>query len=327
MKKIPGFQNQKTMSMSNTNTIVNPMNFDLSNMKFSKPEVNTLPGKNISYKRIKINYENNNDLTDLVLESPPNLLSWGLDENRDMNTNALNGYQLSINLWSRNNVSDQEKEFVECIENICNHTKQHLVDHREEIERYDLELADLKKMNPLYWKLEKGTRVPDRGPTLYAKTIFSKKENRINTVFIDETKQQRVDPMSIFKRHCFVRFALKIESIYIGHTISLQLKLTEVAFRPKDVPLRSQLCPDVPLSFDAESSKREAEYTTPTETLETRETFEEEEDVEEEYIYDDEQSEDIVKEEIEEIQEVQEIVKPKVEKVVAPKKKSTKLKK
>ena len=34
------------------------------------------------------------------------------------------------------------------------------------IEKYDLEKADLKKLNPLYWKREQGKIVEGRGPTL-----------------------------------------------------------------------------------------------------------------------------------------------------------------
>ena len=52
-----------------------------------------------------------------------------------------------------------------------------------------------------------------------------------------------VNPLSILNKQCHVKFALKIESIYIGTKISLQVKLCEVLFRPKENVLRSLLAP------------------------------------------------------------------------------------
>ena len=299
-KKIKPKSKQKKKKPKMSNTIVNPINFNLSKIHYSNPEVNSLPGKNLSFKRIRFNYEINNDLKPLTIESPPNLLSWGLSENNDMNTGQLSGYQMAINLWSKPHKTEEEERFVTTIDQICDHAKEHLVKNRESIEKYDLEVADLKKFNPLYWKMERGQRVPDKGPTLYAKTTYSKKDNKILTVFIDELKQKRIDPMSILTKHCYVKFALTVESIFIGTSISLQLKLSEVMFRLKDSGLRSALCPGISMEIE-EDVKEEPSVETPS----TDEVVEYEyEEVEEE-------------EEVEEVeQEIKtEVIKPKVENI------------
>ena len=137
-------------------TIIKPTDLNLNKIQYSKPEFNSIPGQKLGFKRIRLNYEVNNDLKDFIIESPANLLSWGLVENRDLQTNALNGYQMAINLWSKPNKTEEEEMFVESINKICDHAVEHLVKNRESIERYDLEKADLKKFNPLYWKMEKG---------------------------------------------------------------------------------------------------------------------------------------------------------------------------
>lgn len=287
-------------------TIIKPTDLNLNKIQYSKPEFNSIPGQKLGFKRIRLNYIHNNDLKDFIIESPANLLSWGLVENRDLQTNALNGYQMAINLWSKPNKTEEEEMFVESINKICDHAVEHLVKNRESIERYDLEKADLKKFNPLYWKMEKGKRVPDRGPTLYAKTKYSKKDCNIQTLFYDETKNHAHNnqPLSILNKHCYVKFTLKIESIYIGTCISLQLKLDEVGYRLKDgVELRSKLFPNIQL----------CQNVAPTETvvLDTKSLTEDltslkvEVDEDEESFYEEE--------EIEEIEIKEEVIEPKVE--------------
>ena len=225
-------------------TLIPVENFDTNNIVFSKPEINTVPGQKLSYKRIKLNYKQGEDLHDLILESPSDLLSWGLTEQNDLQTNQLTGYQLPICLWSKNGATSSEKKFTETIDKICEYTKNYLIDHRDEIEMYDLDMSDLKKFNPLYWKTEKGKILEDRGPTLYAKCLYSKREEKINTIFINEELNCNVNPLSILNKQCFVKFALRVESIFFGTKISLQVKLHEVLFRPKETILRSLLAPD-----------------------------------------------------------------------------------
>ena len=283
-------------------SIIKTSEFNVSNIQFSKAQENNIPQSKMTFKRIQLRYENNNDLQDLILESPPNLLSWGLQENRDMQTNNLNGYQMAMNLYTRNNVTNEERKFVDCIEAISDHVKQHLVENRDEIERYDLELADLKRLSPLYWKLDKGQKMLDKGPTLYVKCLYDKRDDQINTVFIDEMKQKPINPMKILKEQCYCRFALKVESIFIGQlAISIQLKLIEVVFRRKSTgSLTSLLCPNVCLidkeeeeDDDSESNDGNSSHTT---------------DEKEEYIYEEVEDDEVVEEEVE-------VIKPVIEEV------------
>ena len=70
-------------------TLIPVENFKTENIVFSKPETSPVPGQKLSYKRIRINYKEGEDLHDLILESPPELLSWGLAEQNDLQTNQL----------------------------------------------------------------------------------------------------------------------------------------------------------------------------------------------------------------------------------------------
>ncbi len=297
-----------------SNFLVPTATFKTSNIVYSKPEVNTIPGQKLSYQRIRLNYEDDDNLSDLIIESPANLLCWGLTEQHDMVSGQLSGYQLPICLWSKNGPTEEEKNFTDMIEAICQHTKQYLVDNCENIGKYDLEMADLKKFNPLYWKMEKGQRVEDKGPTLYAKCMYSKKTEKFNTVFVNENLNSNVNPLSILNKQCHVKFALKIESIYIGTKISLQVKLCEVLFRPKENVLRSLLAPTAVIRDVSLLENEKLQNTDIDETVEEEQDDTEEEEIIEETEEEEEEEED-VEEIIEEVKPVQ-IVKKEVEKPV-----------
>lgn len=286
-----------------SNMLIQSETFNSENIVYSKPETNTIPGQKLSYQKIKIGYKNGNDVGDLMLESPPNLLCWGLTEQHDMVSGQLIGYQLPICLWSKNGPSTDEKAFTDTINELCNFTKQYLVDNRESIGKYDLDMAELKKFNPLYWKMEKGKVVEDKGPTLYAKCMYSKKNDKFGTIFVDENINANVYPSDILNKQCHVKVALKVESIYIGTKISLQVKLAEVLFRPKETVLRSLLAPSAVIKDVSIDSKTEEE------------NLEEEEVVEEEEIIDEEEAEETEEEEEEEEEPVEEIKPVPVKKV------------
>ena len=168
--------------------LVNPMNFNADKIIFSNAEENTIPGQKLSYRRIKISYLDNGDLSDLVLRSPSNdLLTYGLQEQYDNVTGALTGYQLPIVLWSKSGTTESEKQFINAIDSIVDKCKDHLVKVRDDIRRFDLEKGDLKKLNPLYIKLDdRGKPIPDRSPMLYAKTIYSKKDDKVKLLLLME---------------------------------------------------------------------------------------------------------------------------------------------
>ena len=97
------------------------------------------------------------------------------------------------------------------------------------MEQYELEENDLKKLNPIYRKKEKGVVVETASPVLYAKLIVKKDKdgNKIITVFFDEDSGESINALDLLGKACYVRSAIKFESIFIGNKISLQIKLFE----------------------------------------------------------------------------------------------------
>lgn len=213
--------------------------FDVRDIVFSKPEIGSISanssGPKISFKRLRIGARyRDGSQGDLLLRTPENLLSFGLQENTDLGTGAVSGYQFPICLWNRNGATPDEKAFTDKFNEIVEYVKSYLVAHRDDIEKYDLELTDLKKFNPLYWKMEKGKVVEGRGPMLYVKVMSSKKTGQILTGMIDDDTNAYIDPMDLMNKRCYITGALKIESVFIGNKISLQLKLYEAVVKVID---------------------------------------------------------------------------------------------
>lgn len=230
--------------MSN-NQLSSYQTFSTENLIFSKPEIGNIPGQKINFKRIRIAVRNpDNTIGDLILSTPDHLHSFGLQETRDPATNILNGYVMPLCLWNRNGCTEKEKQFTDTFNRITDYCKEYLLQHKEDIEKYDLDMSDLKKFNPLFWKMEKGKIVEGRGPMLYCKVLHNKKQDKITTIYVDEESNQEIDPFSVLNKPCSVTAAVKFESIFIGNKISLQVKLYEVVVRPQDKSVRGLLRPN-----------------------------------------------------------------------------------
>ena len=181
-----------------------------------------------------------------------------------MNSGEVNGYTMPLCLWNKDGATEEEKTFTDVFNEVVEFIKDYVIENKNDIEKYDLEKGDLKKFNPLYWKREKGKIVEGRGPTLYSKLLVSKKEKRIMTTFYDADTQEEIeDPMDLLKKYCWVDAAIKIESIFIGTKISLQVKLYEASVKllstgPKRL-LRTERPVNKGVTFENENAVDDAE--------------------------------------------------------------------
>jgi hypothetical protein len=212
-------------------------------MIFSEPQAGTVPNTTppINYQRIAISTLNSDGTTGDLIMPTETVFSFGVSENINPETKKVNGHVLPLCLWNRDGASAAEKEWSDTFNSIVERCKEHLVDNREELggSYYDLTKNDLKKFNPLYWKRDKnnpdkklrGKIVKGTGPTLYAKLISSKKQGKILSMFFDFDGES-LDPLILLGKYCTVKAAVKIESIFIGNKISLQIKLYEAEVKP-----------------------------------------------------------------------------------------------
>jgi hypothetical protein len=223
--------------MSSNTCLSNPKTYDVSNMRFAnavKTELKEEGGPSIKFSRIPISTMNpDGSVGELVLETTE-LFSFGVSENKDKATKATTGYTLPLCLWNKEGPSEAEKALSDLILRIVEKCKDHLVvpEIKKSIGKASLVRESLIDLgNVLYFKKnDDGEILPGVGPVLYPKLIESKKAGKILTPFAD-TEGNDIDPKSLIGTMCFARTAIKIESLYIGSKISLQIKLYDAEIR------------------------------------------------------------------------------------------------
>jgi hypothetical protein len=198
-------------------------------------------GQGLTYKKINVNTKYPDGTSGDLIFKTPKCFSFGVSENINDKTGEIDGYSFPICLHSKEGVTPDELAFVECIEAFIENTKQHLIkdDVKEAIGRFDMEYSDLKKLNPIYRKKDgKGKLVEGQGPVLYPRVIMNKKTGAILSAFYKEDDfDDKGEPIELEfeglisnkmqKNYCMAVAAIKIESIYIGTNISVQVKLWE----------------------------------------------------------------------------------------------------
>jgi hypothetical protein len=209
-------------------SLTNPVDFDVENLDFSKSIETKIPNQPVSFHRISLGIKNPDGSRDDLIIPTSSLYSFGVQENTG-DSGAINGYSVPICMHNRDGATDEESKFTDVIDEITEACKEHLLKHKDEFNKYDLEMADLKKLNPLWYKREKGKIVEGRGPVLYPKLMVSKKNGGMDimTQFADDSTGNDIDPLELIGKHMHITAAVKLESIFIGNKISLQVKLQE----------------------------------------------------------------------------------------------------
>jgi hypothetical protein len=228
--------------MSDNTQLTTAYGYDTKNMIFSEAQTGTIPNSvpPINYQRINIQTRNEDGTTGDLIFPTSQLFSFGVSENTNPDTLKVNGYVMPLCLWNRDGASSEEKGWSDSFDQVIEKCKEHLVANREEINQHDLELRDLKKFNPLYYKRDKGKIVEGTGPTLYAKLIVSKKQDKIVTMYYD-CDGEEIDPLTLLGKYCYAKGAVKIESIFIGNKISMQVKLYECEVRLMDTGMKRMM--------------------------------------------------------------------------------------
>lgn len=195
-------------------------NFDFNNVIYYKPETINLSDSDNVFRKVKICVKNpDGSFGDLVFSAPKNLFSFGIQELKDGNGNV-SGYIMPISLWKKKEPTDEENKFIEVLQKIIDLSK-------EQIEKYIDENVDTKRFSPLSYKKTENESDEKKSPILYTKLIFNKKDQKISTLFIDENSNLEINPTNILNKKCYITGAIKIESIFLGDKVTLQIKLYE----------------------------------------------------------------------------------------------------
>lgn len=224
-------------------------------MIFSDPIVGSIPDSKtkIEFKRINISSRNEDGTVGELIIPTERLYSFGVSENTSQETGNVTGFTFPLCLWNRDGCTPAEKTWVDNFNDIVDNCIEYLINNKEELDLFELTRGDLTKtkggLNPLYFKKEKYTddkgktvlrNVPGRGPTLYAKLIYSKKQDKFLTQFFDKN-DQTIEARDLMGKHCYANGAVKIESIFVGSKISLQVKLYEAVVEPSKMGMKRLL--------------------------------------------------------------------------------------
>ena len=241
---------------NNESTQITPIQgYDVNRIVFSEPISGAIPDSKpkIEFKRINISTQNEDGSRGELILPTTRLFSFGVSENMSQETGKVNGWTFPLCLWNRDGPSEEEKAWTDLFDKIVDRCIEHLVDVKDEIDMFELTKSDLTKskggLNPLYWKKEKHTNeqgktvmrvVPGSGPTLYTKLIFSKKNDKFLSQFFD-INDEPINALDLMGKYCYTNAAIKIESIFIGSRISLQVKLYEAVVEPTSSGMRRLL--------------------------------------------------------------------------------------
>jgi hypothetical protein len=208
--------------------------FNIDNIRYGAPIIGTVPDSKpvVTTIRVPITYRYpDGSYGPLLISTEEDLFSFGLQENVSQETGKLTGYSISLCMHNRDGPTQKELAWVDTFNQIIEHSKDHLVSNRDAIQRYELERSDLKKLNPLYYKKEKGVIIPGRGPMLYPKCIRSAKDDKILTIFYDGRSGLDIDPTELIGKFNHSTAVIKFESIFVGAQISYQVKVHECAVK------------------------------------------------------------------------------------------------
>lgn len=241
---------------NNESTQITPIQgYDVNRIVFSEPISGAIPDSKpkIEFKRINISTQNEDGSRGELILPTTRLFSFGVSENMSQETGKVNGWTFPLCLWNRDGPSEEEKTWTDLFDKIVDKCIDHLIDVKDEIDMFELTKSDLTKskggLNPLYWKKEKHTNeqgktvmrvVPGSGPTLYTKLIFSKKNDKFLSQFFD-INDEPINALDLMGKYCYTNAAIKIESIFIGSRISLQVKLYEAVVEPTSSGMRRLL--------------------------------------------------------------------------------------
>ena len=227
----------------------NPSNFNPKNIIFQNPVAGNVKDTTIKFRRIpiQIKYPNGN-IGDLILPTQRSF-SFGVCENISPETKKSNGFVFPIVLASKDGQTQGETDFIEAFNSVIDECKNYLLSNKKELKLHDLEPALLKKLNPIWIKMDKdsGGRAEGALPTLYVKLIVSKKDGneKIISNFYDKNTEKQLNPLDLLKQYCYTNAAIKIESIFVGKNISVQVKLYEADIELLNSGNKKRLLPRV----------------------------------------------------------------------------------
>lgn len=230
--------------------LIDPVTYDFSKLLFDEPIYTEIPAKvkgqpPVKFHRISIASKTSNNKEGLCIFECPQLPTYGLRESFDQTTQELNAYNLNMPLYDETGMLPEAAVVQEFISKLVERCKKHLMlpATKISIKKGSLSEAELEKMAPFSYPKDPNTfEYIYEKPTLCAKVDYRKPktddegnfiEGKITTIFYDESvvdengEPAKINPLDTLNMRGYIRPAIKVDSIFIGASIKVQLKIHE----------------------------------------------------------------------------------------------------
>ena len=163
------------------------------------------------------------------------MLSFGINERKDEETNKVSGYSIPVCLWKKNaEPSKKERIFFNIINKVQDLCRDHI--SRDYGENEATSLSDVLFYSQKEYVDQKGKTKKKRdktsSPVLYVKLIYSSVTKKFSTIFIVKGKKE-VKPLDYVDKYFNTRMAIIFDSIYLGkNSVSKQVRAHEVHILP-----------------------------------------------------------------------------------------------
>lgn len=235
----------KIINRSKTTQLSDIANFDTSKIIFDEPFIGSIPDEDITYARINIGVKNKDKTEGDLVFALPKLSTFGIKEVLNKKTKSLDGYQAGILLFEGDEQTEEQLTVLKTINSVLERCKDHVIENKKKCKKPGLEKSDLKQMTPISLLKDKETEdlMPTK-PVLNTKLIYSKPKKDKNqndvpskvftTIYKDDVVDSEGNPIRLeleefLNKRGTIRAVIKIEGIFVGSQIKLQLKILEAA--------------------------------------------------------------------------------------------------
>jgi hypothetical protein len=248
MSKQSQTQAKKYINRNKFTQLTSLNDFNANNIIFDEPVEGNIPNTPITFHRVNIGYRNADKTEgELVLELP-DCPTFGVQENYDLSGKTLSGYSIGITLGDyQQSPTEEQQTAVDAFNAIVDKCKKHLLQPSvyENCGKDELVESDLRKISPLNQRKDKMTKkiIPDSHYSMYPKLMWRKEREvedkkgerklipaSFDTILYDDDEAQmgnelRLKPLECIGKKGRVRPLVKIEGIFVGEKIKIQVKL------------------------------------------------------------------------------------------------------
>lgn len=268
----------KIINRSKTTQLSDITNFDTSKIIFDEPFIGSIPDEDITYARINIGVKNKDKTEGDLVFALPKLSTFGIKEVLNKKTKLLDGYQAGILLFDGDEQSEEQLTVLKTINSVLERCKDHVIENKKKCKKPGLEKSDLKQMTPISLLKDKITEdlMPTK-PVLNTKLIYSKPKKDKNqndvpskvftSIYKDDVVDSDGNPIKLeledfLNKRGTIRAVIKIEGIFVGSQIKLQLKILEAAISTAE---EQKVKKNRFLTFSNVSREDEDDYDSPVE--------------------------------------------------------------